>query len=132
MQKDEYGKTALIYASQEGQYSTVQLLLKKGANAEAAADEYLKIGWTALMYALDNNHSKVVELLSKKSKFNIGREKLHNLEGVDDFYVVLPKSKSKAANFSFDFNANIVKKFVAGEMKDISFFKGRIEYFAYS
>ena len=56
---DEYGRTALIYASYNGNESCVRLLLEAGADKEARA----KTGSTALMIASTEGHESCVRVL---------------------------------------------------------------------
>ncbi|XP_062521273.1 GA-binding protein subunit beta-1-like [Corticium candelabrum] len=51
--------TALMYAALHGYDSLIVMLLL--ANADGNQKD--KVGWTALHYAANNNHSKVVRIL---------------------------------------------------------------------
>jgi ankyrin repeat protein len=62
-EKDEYGKTALMWASEFGHTEVVRLLLEKGALLDEK-DE--RRGWTALMQASYKGHTEVVRLLLDK------------------------------------------------------------------
>lgn len=57
--RDEYGQTALMYASDTGAFDVVELLLKRGANPNARS----LAGWTALMYAARGGHTATAQLL---------------------------------------------------------------------
>jgi ankyrin repeat protein len=58
--KKEYdGYTALIRAALNGHTSIVEILISKGADLHAKT----KHDQSALTLALDNNHSRIVELL---------------------------------------------------------------------
>jgi len=56
------GKTALIWASEQGYVEVVKLLLEKGANV----DEKNFTGGTALMTALQQGHVEIIKLLIEK------------------------------------------------------------------
>ena len=56
--KDNYGNTALMWASQHGYIEVAKLLI------EAGADVNLR-GTTALMIALEEGHTEIVELLKE-------------------------------------------------------------------
>ena len=55
------GKTALMYAAEEGNTDVVKLLLDKGADINAKDEENRK---TAFDYAKDNNHTEIITLLT--------------------------------------------------------------------
>ena len=57
--QDEYGRTALMSASQEGHIGVVRLLLKARANVNLQD----KLGWTALSEAVERNNEVLVDLL---------------------------------------------------------------------
>ena len=59
--QDEYGKTALICATDMGYKDILELLIKGGANLNIQ-DEY---GKTALIYSAQTGYKDVVELLIK-------------------------------------------------------------------
>ena len=59
--KIEDGKTALIYASEEGQTEVVKVLLSAGAEVNVENED----GKTALILASENGHTEVVILLEK-------------------------------------------------------------------
>lgn len=60
---DTNGTTALIWASQNGHYSIVKLLIDRGAEINKPTG---KRGWTALMAACKHKHAKIVELLIER------------------------------------------------------------------
>jgi uncharacterized protein len=69
--KDREGRTALTHAcagvlSEEVSLGVVETLLNKGADADEAPDHGPAGGYTCLMMAARNNHSKLVKLLIKK------------------------------------------------------------------
>lgn len=57
--RDELGRTYLIYAAENNQIETVEILLKNGADINAQC----KNGWTALMWASRNNNLEMINLL---------------------------------------------------------------------
>ena len=63
-QDDKYGATPLMGAAANGHYPIVEFLLKHGADTTLKS----KNGFTALEFALQNGHVKVVDLL-KQAKF---------------------------------------------------------------
>jgi ankyrin repeat protein len=54
------GSTPLIKAAFEGHIEVVKLLIERGANVNHVNDS----GWTAIKYAIAQNHKEVVEVLS--------------------------------------------------------------------
>ena len=62
-QKDEYGSTALIWASSQGYKDVVEMLLDKGADINQK-DNY---GYTALLKASDKETKKVIKEHIKKT-----------------------------------------------------------------
>ena len=61
--KDElYGDTPLLWAAGFGHKGVVKMLITKGADVNAKADE----GWTPLHYATGGNDMEIVELLIDK------------------------------------------------------------------
>lgn len=56
---DEFGRTKLHHAANNGIVATVKKLLDEGIDINAQDD----IGWTALHFAAQNNHFKTIELL---------------------------------------------------------------------
>jgi len=61
-QQNSDGKTALIFATEEGDQELVEILLDHGANVNAKV---------ALKIAASNNYKKIVQLLLERCKFNI-------------------------------------------------------------
>jgi ankyrin repeat protein len=61
--RDNFGYTALIWASFYGHIDIVRLLIDAGADVNASAND----GWTALAWAEWNNNTDIVELLRKRS-----------------------------------------------------------------
>ena len=59
--KDNFGNTALIYASQYGHEESVRLLLYRNVNVNVNIQN--KSGYSALMYASGNRYKNVVQLL---------------------------------------------------------------------
>ena len=57
---DRDGRTALIWAAQDGHEAVVRLLLEKGADVEAKDRD----GRTALIWAAQGGHEAVVRLLT--------------------------------------------------------------------
>jgi ankyrin repeat protein len=57
--KDEYGRTALMFASYLGHKEVVKLLLEAGADVNTRD----KDGFTALTLASENGHKEIIELL---------------------------------------------------------------------
>jgi len=62
--KDKDGKTALMYAAENGHADAVRSLLDKGADVNAKDNG----GWTAKDWALYNNKSNVVPILEEAEK----------------------------------------------------------------
>jgi ankyrin repeat protein len=62
--KDEFGRTPLSWAAEEGHEGVVKLLLEKGADLEAK-DEF---GQTPLSRAAESGHEAVVKLLEKGAR----------------------------------------------------------------
>ena len=58
-EQDNFGGTALMYASSHGHLDVVRLLLDSGANVNERDND----GWTALIFASDCGHTEVVRLL---------------------------------------------------------------------
>ena len=59
-QDDEYGSTALMWASDNGHEAVCELLITRGCNV----DMQNKDGWTALMYASYSYHGKIPVAIS--------------------------------------------------------------------
>jgi ankyrin repeat protein len=57
---DEYGRTPLSWAAENGHEPVVKLLIEKGADLESKDNEY---GRTPLSWAAENGHDSVVKLL---------------------------------------------------------------------
>ncbi|KJK74201.1 hypothetical protein H634G_10574 [Metarhizium anisopliae BRIP 53293] len=75
---DEYGRTPLSWAAENGYEAVVQLLLENGADISSKDDEY---GRTPLSWAAENGHKATVTLLVEKgadvvSKAKYGRTPL--------------------------------------------------------
>jgi ankyrin repeat protein len=62
--KEDSGMTALMYASANGEKSTVELLLKNNATADKKTSE----GWTALRYAKRYGQRDIEALLEQKTQ----------------------------------------------------------------
>ena len=58
-QKDDDGRTALIWAAQQGSIASMELLLKMGADPGIKDN----VGMTALMYATKNGYERTVRVL---------------------------------------------------------------------
>jgi uncharacterized protein len=71
--KDEEGKTALIWAANEGYTETCAFLLEKGANVNAKNCN----GCTALMYAANEGYAETCALLLEKGAKVDAREDIH-------------------------------------------------------
>ena len=59
---DLYGDTPLLWAAGFGHKKVIEMLITKGADVNAKAEE----GWTPLHYAAGGNDKEIVELLSTK------------------------------------------------------------------
>lgn len=60
---DNDGKTALMFAAENGDYASVEYLINAGAYLNTL-DKFNK---TALMYAMENGNTEVVDLLTRAS-----------------------------------------------------------------
>jgi len=77
---NDYGKTALMLAAEEGYYDVVQLLLKNKASC-ALKD---KDGYTAFTHAVKNSHFEVAELLEKHG----GKPSLWSMDGLKNIKLI--------------------------------------------